>query len=102
MQVLIVTIEGNIGAGKATLLQKFEKSLSHEDKVAIKVEHEPVKECQSFYGNGQINLLEHFFKNPSDKAFIFHNCVLDVYQQSMKVLETAQHSLQGYFHGLWS
>ena len=48
MQVPIVTIEGNIGAGKTTLLQKFEQSLSSEDKVTIKVENESVKELQSF------------------------------------------------------
>ena len=48
IQVSIVTIEGNIGAGKTTLLPKFEQSLSSEDKVAIKVEHKPVKEFQSF------------------------------------------------------
>ena len=44
MLALIVTIEGNIGAGKATLLQKFEQSLSGEDKVTIEVECEPIKE----------------------------------------------------------
>ena len=43
-----VTIEGNIGAGKTTHVQKFEEFLSSEDKVTIKVEHEPIKEFQSF------------------------------------------------------
>ena len=38
-------------------LQKFEQSQSGEDKVAIKVEHEPVKEFQSFDRNNLINLL---------------------------------------------
>ena len=49
MQVPIVTINGSIGAGKTTLLQIFEQSLPSEDNVTIKVEHEPVKEFQSFY-----------------------------------------------------
>ena len=71
-----MTIEGNIGAGKTTLLQKFENSLSSEDKVTIKVEHGPVKEFQSFYGSGLINPLEHFYKNPTDNAFIFQNYIL--------------------------
>ena len=48
MQVPIVTTERYIGAGKTTLLQLFEQSLSGEDKVTIKVEHEPVQEFQSF------------------------------------------------------
>ena len=51
MQDLIVTIEVNIGAGKITLLQKFGQSMSGEDKVTMKVEHEPVKDFQNFYGN---------------------------------------------------
>ena len=48
MWASIETIEGNIGTGKITLLQMFEQSLSGEDKVTVKVEHEPVKEFQSF------------------------------------------------------
>ena len=81
MQVPIVTKEGN--ARKATLLQKFKQSLSDEDKVIIKVEHEPVKEIQSFffYENDPINPLEHFYKNPTDNPFVFQNYVLDFYQQ---------------------
>ena len=62
MTVLIVKIEGNICEGKSTLLQKFEQSLCSEDKVRMKVEHEPVKEFQSFYGNDLINPLEHFIR----------------------------------------
>ena len=49
MKVLIVTIEGNIGTGKTTLLQKVEQSLSGKHKVKVKVEHEPVKELQCFF-----------------------------------------------------
>ena len=81
----------NIGAGKATLLQRFEQSLSVEDKVIIKVECEPVKEFQSFYGNNLINLPEQFYKNLTDNSFIFLNCVVDVYQQRRETLETVQH-----------
>ena len=79
-----MTIKGNIGAGKTTLLQVFKQSLSGEDKVTIKLEHEPEKEIQSFYGNDLLNPLEHFYKNPTDNAFIFQNYVLDVYQQRME------------------
>ena len=81
MQVPVMTTEGNTGAGKTTLLQKFEQSLSGEDKVTIKVEQEPVKEFPSFNGNDQINPLEYFHKNPTDDAFIFQNYVLDVYKE---------------------
>ena len=72
-------IDGNNGAGKASLFQKFEESLSSDEKVTIKVEHEPEKEFQNFYGNDLINPLECFYKNPSDNAFIFQNYVLGVF-----------------------
>ena len=48
MQVPIVTMEGNTNAGKTTLLQEFEQSLSGEERGTIKVEHKPIKEFQSF------------------------------------------------------
>ena len=86
-----MAIEGNTGSGKITILQKFEQSLYCECKVTIKIEHEPVKEFQCFYGNDLINPLEHFYKNPTDSVFIFLNYVLDVYQQRMETLETVQH-----------
>ena len=40
MHIPKVTTEGNIDAGKITLLQKLEQSLSSQDKVTVKVEHE--------------------------------------------------------------
>ena len=86
-----MNIEGNVGAEKTTILQNFEQSLSGEHKVTIKVEEEPVKEFQNFYGNDLIHSLEHFYKNPADNAFIFQNYVLDVYQQRMETLETVQY-----------
>ena len=58
MQVPIRTIGSNIDARKTALLQKFEQTLSGEDKVTIKVENEPVKEFQSVYGNALLNSLE--------------------------------------------
>ena len=91
MHLPIVSIEGNIGARKTTLLQKFKQSLSSDNKVTIKVEHEPIKEFQSFHGNDLINPLEHLYKNPTDNAFIFQNYVLDVYQLRMETVETVQH-----------
>ena len=86
-----MTTEGNIGGGNTTLLQKFEQSLSGEDKVTIKVEHEPVKESQSLYGNDLLNPLENFYKNPTNNAFTFQNYVIDIYQERMETLETVQH-----------
>ena len=43
----MVTVEENTKAGKTTLLQKCEESLSSADKFKIRVEHEPISEFQS-------------------------------------------------------
>ena len=91
MQVPIVTIEGNIGTGKTTLLQIFEQPLSSDDKVTVKIEHESIKEFQCLYGNDLIKPLEHFYRNLTDNTFILQTFVLDVYQQRMETLETVQH-----------
>ena len=73
-----VTVEGNIGAGKNILFQKFEESLSSADRFKIRVEHEPLSEFQSFYGNKVINTLEKVYEDPVANALIFKNYVLDV------------------------
>ena len=83
MRVAVVTVEGNIGAGKTTLSQKFEQSLSGQDNVRIKVEDEHVKEFQRFNGNDLINPPETFYENPAQTR----NC---------------SGSLQAYCHGPWS
>ena len=41
-----------------------------------------------------MNPLEHFYKNPTDSAFIFQSYVLDVYRQRMETLETVLHAYQ--------
>ena len=41
-------MEGNIRAGKTTLLQKVEQSLSMAGKMEIKIDHEPVGAFQTF------------------------------------------------------
>ena len=43
MEIPIVTIQGNIYAGKTTLLQKFEWSISGADRAMFKTGHETVK-----------------------------------------------------------
>ena len=78
-------MEGNIGAGKATLLQNLEQSLSMAAKIKIKIDHEPVGAFQTVFGNDMINPLQNFYQNPKENAFIFQNYVLDIYQQRMEV-----------------
>ena len=90
MKLPVVIIEGNIGAGKTTLLERFEHSLSSEDKCKIKINHEPVDEFQTFWGNDMINPLLDFYKNQKENAYVLQNYVLDkalsLVQQPYKVI----------------
>ena len=90
MKLPVVTIEGNIGAGKTTLLERFEHSLSSEDKCKIKINPEPVNEFQKFWGNDMINPLLDFYKNQEENAYVFQNYVLDIYQCRMEALSLVQ------------
>ena len=91
MKVPIATVEGNIGAGKTILLNKFEQFLSDDEKAKIKIEHEPLVEFESFHGNDSVNPLTHFYQNPKENAFIFQNYVLDVYEKRLEKLMNVQH-----------
>ena len=90
IKLLVVNIEGNIGAGKTTLLERFEHSLSSEDKCKIEINHEPVDESQNFWGNDMINPLLNFYKNQNENEYVFQNYVLDIYQCRMESLSLVQ------------
>ena len=90
MKIPVITVEGNIGAGKTTPLRKLEQSLSMADKIKIKTDHEPVGAFATFFGNDMINPLQNFYQNPKENAFIFQNYVLDIYQQRIEVLSAVE------------
>ena len=99
MQAPVVKIEGNIGTGKTTHLQKFQQSLSHEDQVTIKIEHESVKQFQKFfYGNDLINTLEYFYKNPRQHFYLPNLCTIYLSSKNGNTRNCST-SLQGYCHG---
>ena len=68
MKIAVITVEGNIGAGKTFLLQNLEQSLSMADKIKIKIDHEPVRTFQTFFGNDMINPMQNFYKNPKENV----------------------------------
>ena len=90
MKISAITVEGNIGAVKTTLLQKLEQSLAMADMFKIKTDHEPFGAFQTFYGNDMINQLQNFYQNPKENAFRFQNYVLNIYQQRMEVLSAVE------------
>ena len=96
MKVPVITVEGNTGAGKTTILQKLEQSLSMTDKIKIQTDHEPFGRFQTFSGNDLINLLQNLYQNPKENGFIFQNYVLDIYQQRIFCCGT---NMQGYSDG---
>ena len=102
MPVPIVTMKDNIGAGRKNTFTKVEQSLSSEDNIKINIEHEPVKEFHSFYGNYLINTLEHFYKNATDKAFYLPKICVRCLSTKNENTKNCSTSLQGYCHGLWS
>ena len=88
MKVPVVAVEGNIGAGKTALLNKFEQFLSDDEKAKIKIEHEPLVEFESFHRNDFVNPLEHFYQNPKENAFIFQKlCTRCILKKIRKVNE---------------
>ena len=95
-----MTIEGNIGTGKRTLLQTFEQSLSGEDNLTVKAEHEPIKEFKSFPGSELINPLEYFYKNPTDNAFYLPKLCTRCLSTKNGNIRNCSASLQGNFMDL--
>ena len=67
---IIISIEGNIGAGKSTIIENIEKILGHE---YIEYNEEPVKEWINCQG---VNILEKYYTNPSKYAFCFQSVVM--------------------------
>lgn len=73
---IIVSIEGNIGVGKSTLLEK----LQHLPNVFVLPEP-----CSTWtaMGSEKINMLELFYRNPHEHAFAFQTLTLTTRYQSL-------------------
>tara|TARA_Y200000002_G_C22635961_1_gene644662 strand:+ start:504 stop:1202 length:699 start_codon:yes stop_codon:yes gene_type:complete len=72
---LIISIEGNIGSGKTTILNNFEKFILNEEN-GWKKDHfvfvrEPVNIWQSIKDKNSKNILEKFYENPVKYSFAF-------------------------------
>lgn len=69
MMPKIISIEGGIGAGKTTIIEKLEKM--YEGNSEIKFLREPVSIWESIQDNTGENILQKFYNNPSKYSFTF-------------------------------
>jgi deoxyadenosine/deoxycytidine kinase len=68
---VILSIEGNIGAGKSTLINYLKKNLHSADYVPIVYVDEPVEEWNSVRSDDDKPMLELFYADPKRYAFSF-------------------------------
>ena len=70
---IILTIEGNIGAGKSTLITKLIENLRNDINSNRKIIYlqEPVDEWCKIKSKDNLNMLELFYSNPKKYAFAF-------------------------------
>jgi deoxyadenosine/deoxycytidine kinase len=67
---VIISIEGNIGSGKTTILENLEKSLQHDQSILFLREPLDVWETVKDPLTGE-NILQKFYANPHKYAFAF-------------------------------
>ena len=67
---IIISIEGNIGVGKSTLLDRIQERIKAENIQDIRVMKEPVDEWLSV-GDSKHNILELFYRSPARYAMPF-------------------------------
>jgi len=67
--VKIISIDGNIGSGKSTLMGKLKEYFSNNNNVIFL--KEPVDEWENIVDENSTTILEKFYENPSKYGFSF-------------------------------
>ena len=67
----LVSIEGNIGAGKSTILEHLEKYMNKNMNQKILFLKEPLDIWEQFHDENGHTILEKFYKNQKRYAFTF-------------------------------
>jgi deoxyadenosine/deoxycytidine kinase len=67
----IISIEGNIGAGKTTVIHKIEQFLKETNNTRIRVLKEPVDLWSTIKDENNETILEKFYKDQKTYAFPF-------------------------------
>ena len=65
----IISIEGNIGSGKSTILSFLKESLKNEKEIIFL--QEPVKEWEKIKDKNNVTMLEKFYENQEKYSFAF-------------------------------
>jgi len=65
----IISIEGNIGAGKTTILDNLKEYLKHDKEIIVL--KEPVDIWESIVDKENETILQKFYKNPAKYSFTF-------------------------------
>lgn len=82
--MIILSVEGNIGAGKTSILRQIEARLPP----AVKILLEPVGSFQDYQGS---NPLKQFYENPSKYAFFTQSHIIDAqYKQFYEQIQLQQ------------
>ena len=81
----LITVEGNIAAGKTTFLQELRHTVQLGNK-DIYIDDEPINLFQQLPGT-TLNPLQEFYADPSKNTFAFQNHVLDCYALRFEHLE---------------
>lgn len=93
---LVVSLEGNIGAGKSTLFQLMREEFPE----AIFLE-EPLEEWQAVKGDPRLNMLEQFYAEPRRWSFTFQvHCIqskLRAWDREIKARERKDGEVQVVF-----
>lgn len=71
MAPVILSIEGNIGAGKSTLINYLKKNLTEVEDVPVVYVDEPVEEWSTVRSADDKSMLELFYADPKRYAFSF-------------------------------
>jgi deoxyadenosine/deoxycytidine kinase len=75
--MMLVSIEGNIGSGKSTVLEALRIYNKNNKRLKINIEPEPIDEwTRIFDREGHFSMLGEFYKNPNSNAFAFQMFVL--------------------------
>lgn len=79
----IISLEGNIGSGKSTILEKIQEKAKHT-KLKIKILKEPIEKWNEIKKDGK-TILELFYDDPKQYAFEFQILVyMSLYDQIKK------------------